>query len=502
MNRKFSEQELIRRKKLETLRNNKINPFGSSFEQTITSQEIKSQFENKSREELEKLLITSQPFKIAGRIMTKRGKGKAGFANLKDYFGQIQLYIKSDQIDESEFINIWEPLDLGDIIGVEGFAMKTKVGELSIKVTKLTLLTKALKPLPDKHKGLQDLEIRARKRYLDLLVNQKSKETAIARTKIIRAIQHYLDNNGFIEVETPILHSTLGGAAAKPFKTHHNTLDMEFNLRIATELPLKKLVVGGLDKVYEIGRLFRNEGVSKIHNPEFTAIEIYQAYSDYKAMMDLTENIFKTINCQVYKNKNIFEYEGVKIDISKPFKRINMLDAIKENTGVDFWKKITLEEAKEIAKEHKVHVPKHFTGVGHIINAFFEEFVEEKIVEPTFIIGHPVEISPLAKLNPEDSRFTERFELFILGREYANAFSELNDPIDQIERFEKQVEEKNLGNDEATDIDMEYIEAIEYGLPPTGGLGIGIDRTIMFFTGSSTIREVILFPHNRNKEGN
>ncbi len=502
MNRKFSEQEIIRREKLKKLLAAKIDAFGSRFDQSTNSQEIIAQFNLKNREELEKLESTSNTFKIAGRIMTKRAKGKAGFANLKDFYGQIQLYIKEDLIGQKDFATIWETLDLGDIVGVEGFAMKTKVGELSIKVKKLTLLTKALSPLPDKHKGLQDPELRARKRYLDLIVNDKAKEVAIIRPKIIRAIQNHLDSKGFIEVETPMLHEILGGAAAKPFVTHHNTLGMDFYLRIATELPLKKLIVGGLDKVYEIGRLFRNEGVSKKHNPEFTSIEIYEAYSDYKGMMDLCEDIFKAINNEVFNNQNVFEYENQKIDISQPFKRINMIDAIKNETKINFWKEMSFDEAKKLAKENDIEIKKHWTSVGYIINAFFEKFVEEKIIQPTFITGHPVELSPLSKLNKDDARFTDRFELFILGREYANAFSELNNPIDQLDRFQSQMKEKELGNDEASEIDMEYIKAMEYGLPPTGGIGIGIDRTIMFFTGCKSIREVILFPHNKTKDEN
>ena len=500
MNRKFSEQEIVRREKLSKLLKNKIDVFGETFKPNTNSKEISLQFGSKTREELEDITSSSKPFKITGRIMTKRGKGKAGFANLKDATGVIQIYVRKDLIGEKDFDLIWEDLDLGDIIGLEGFPMKTKVGELSLKVTKMVMLTKALKPLPDKHKGLQDAELRARKRYVDLIVNEEAKKIAITRPKIIRSIQKYLDNKAYIEVETPVLHATLGGAAAQPFKTHHNTLDEEFNLRVATELPLKKLVVGGIEKVYEIGRLFRNEGVSKKHNPEFTSLELYDAYADYLDMMELIEGIFKEINSKVFNNQNIFEYDGHKIDISKPFKRVNMVDAIKQETGIDFWKEMTLEEAKNIAKEKGIFVEKHWTGVGHIINGFFEEFVEEKIIEPTFIVGHPVEISPLAKQSAKDKRFTDRFELFIVGREYANAFSELNDPIEQLRRFENQIKEKDLGNDEATELDMVFIDALEYGMPPTAGLGIGIDRTIMFFTGCKTIREVILFPHNKTKK--
>ncbi len=493
-NNKLSDQELVRRDKLEFLRENGIDPFGTKFNNKDNTHDLFKDFDQFSKEELDPREI---PVSIAGRIMTKRGKGKAGFLHLQDKFGQIQVYVRQDALSEIEF-EVFDKADLGDIIGVKGVLFKTNVGELSIKAKEFTHLSKALRPLPDKHSGLKDVEESRRRRYVDLIVNEKSREVAIKRTKIIRAIQNYLDILGYIEVETPVLHSILGGAAAKPFTTHHNTLDMDFYLRIATELPLKRLIVGGLEKVYEIGRLFRNEGMSVRHNPEFTTIELYEAYSDMNGMMDLTENIFVHI-CDTVVGTTKLNYCGKDLDLTKGWKRIHMVDAIKEVTGVDFWKEMTIEEASVIAKEHNIEVQKHHTGVGHVINEFFETFVEETIVNPTFIYGHPVEISPLAKKNPEDGRFTDRFELFIDAREYANAFSELNDPIDQRERFQAQLDERELGNDEANEMDEDYVEALEYGMPPAGGLGIGIDRLVMLMTDSSSIRDVILFPHMRNK---
>ena len=499
MSRKFSEQELVRREKIKALQAKKINPFGAKFIRNTMIQNIIDEFSKYDANQLE-TKFHGQTFTFAGRIMTKRGKGKAGFCDIKDFSGRIQLYIRKDNIGDDAFNDIWLPLDLGDIVGISGQVMKTKVGELSVKVKKITFLTKALKPLPDKYHGLKDEELRARNRSVDLIVNDETKFVALTRPKIIRCIQNYLDEKKFIEVETPILNSTLGGASAKPFSTFHNTLGMPFYLRIATELPLKKLIVGGLEKVYEIGRLFRNEGVSKKHNPEFTSIEIYQAYADYHDMMELCESLFKEIDKKVFKGQQFYEYEGHKIDLTKPFKKVKMIDIIKEYTDIDFSKDITLKEAKEIAKKSKIKWEKHWGSIGYFIYAVFEEFVEPKIIEPTFVFSFPIEVSPLAKKSANNPLFTDRFELFILGREYANAFSELNDPIDQLKRFENQVKERELGNDEANEIDWDYINAIEYGLPPTAGIGIGIDRLIMFFTCQKTIRNVILFPHLKNKE--
>ncbi len=497
MERQLSEQEIIRREKLDDLIALGVDPFGTSFERSDNTATLKGKYDEiigpEERAD-ESDLVT-----IAGRLMTKREAGKkAVFANVQDLQGTIQIYIRLDMVGEEQF-DVVRLADIGDIIGLEGYMMKTKTGELTLRVTNYTHLTKALRPLPEKHHGLTDVEERYRRRYVDLIMNDDAKQTALLRPRIIRAIQNHLDELGYTEVETPVLHSILGGAAAKPFVTHHNTLGMDFYLRIATELPLKKLLVGGLERVYEIGRLFRNEGISKKHNPEFTTIELYEAYSDMEGMMDRCEGIFKAIDSKVFASKGTYEFDGQTINIQNKFERKHMVDAIKEITGVDFWKKMTIEDAITIANENNVKVEDHWYGVGHIINAFFEEFVEETIVEPTFIYGHPVEISPLAKKNPQDQRFTDRFELFIIGREYANAFSELNDPIDQRQRFEDQLKEAKLGNDEATEMDVDFVEALEFGMPPAGGLGIGIDRTVMLFTGQQTIREVILFPHMKNK---
>ena len=374
---------------------------------------------------------------------------------------------------------------------------RTHMGELSIKCTKYTHLVKALRPLPDKYHGLVDVEERFRRRYVDLIMNEDARRVAFARPKIIRSIQSYLDNLGYVEVETPVLNSILGGAAARPFITHHNTLNMEFYLRIATELPLKRLLVGGMDAVYEIGRLFRNEGMDRNHNPEFTTIELYKAYSDLEGMMDITENIIANAAMTVNGTTDI-TWKGHTFSLAPKYKRIHMVDAIREVTGIDFFKDMSLEEAKELAISHNIPIEEHFS-YGHIVNAFFEKYVEETIVEPTFVYGHPIEISPLARKS-SDPRFTERFELFICGGEYANAFTELNDPIDQYERFVNQMKERELGNDEANEMDIDFIEALEYGMPPAGGMGMGIDRLVMMLTNSENIREVILFPHMKKKD--
>ena len=370
--------------------------------------------------------------------------------------------------------------------------MRTHMGELSIRALKYTHLVKALRPLPDKFHGLVDTEERFRRRYVDLIVNEDAKRVALTRPRIIRYIQKFLDDLGYVEVETPVLGTILGGANARPFITHHNTLDIDMYLRIATELPLKRLLVGGLDAVYEIGRLFRNEGMDKNHNPEFTTIELYKAFSDLEGMMEIAENLFSGLALEI-RGAYDFDWRGHHISLKKGFKRVHMVDAIKEQTGIDFFKVTSLEEAKKLANEHNVEIEDHFE-YGHIVNAFFEKYVEETLIQPTFVYGHPIEISPLAKKNDKDPRFTERFELFIVGSEYGNAFTELNDPIDQYERFENQLKEKELGNDEATEMDLDYVEALEYGMPPAGGMGIGIDRLVMMLTNSETIREVILFP--------
>ena len=489
----LTEQEIVRRNKMEELRQKGINPFGKRYDVTSNSQEIKEKYDKYTKEELHEQEI---PVKIAGRIMTKRGKGKAGFMHIQDKYGQIQIYVRQDVVGEEEY-ELFDKADLGDIVGIEGLVFRTNMGELSVKATHYIHLVKALRPLPDKFHGLTDVEERFRRRYVDLIVNEEARKVAFTRPKIIRSIQHYLDNLGYTEVETPVLQATLGGANARPFTTHHNTLDMPFYLRIATELPLKRLLVGGMDAVYEIGRLFRNEGMDRNHNPEFTTIEVYKAYSDLEGMMDLTEGIIGNVAKEVLGTYDL-KWKGHDISLKPKFKRLHMVDAIKQQTGIDFFKNMTFEEAKKLAEEHDIFVEDHF-AYGHIVNAFFEKYVEDTIVEPTFIYGHPVEISPLARKDEQDERFTQRFELFICGSEYANAFTELNDPIDQYERFENQLKEKALGNDEANEMDIDYVEALEYGMPPAGGMGMGIDRLVMLITGSENIREVILFPHMKNK---
>ena len=486
--RKFSEQELVRREKLQELIDKGIDPFGQKFDVTAYSKEIKEKYGDKTHEELEEMAVE---VKLAGRIMTKRRKGKVCFMHIQDRDGQIQLYVRKDAIGEDVY-ELVKKGDIGDIIGVKGTVFMTNTGECSVKVEEYTHLTKALRPLPEKYHGLTDVEERYRRRYVDLIMNEDARKIAFTRPKIIRSIQHYLDNKGYVEVETPVLNPILGGASARPFVTHHNTLDVNFYLRIATELSLKRLIVGGMDAVYEIGRLFRNEGMDRTHNPEFTTIEVYKAFSDLEGMMDLTEGIISNAANEVCGTYEI-EYKGHKISLAPGFKRISMTDAIKEKTGIDFAGDMTFEDAKKLAEEHHIEIEPHYE-YGHIINEFFEKYVEETIVDPTFVYGHPVEISPLARKNPEDPRFTQRFELFICGNEYANAFNELNDPDDQYERFANQLKEKELGNDEANEMDLDYVEALEYGLPPTGGMGMGIDRLVMLLTGQESIQEGILFP--------
>lgn len=470
-----------------------IDPFGQRFDRTHLSKELKELYGDKTHDELEEAAIT---VKLAGRIMTNRRKGKAGFMHIQDRDGQIQIYVRKDRIGD-EMYEFYTKADLGDIVGIEGVVFITNTGELSVKADKYIPLTKSLRPLPEKFHGLSDTEERFRRRYVDLIMNEEARNIAFTRPKIIRSIQNYLDNLGYVEVETPVLNPILGGASARPFITHHNALDMPFYLRIATELPLKRLIVGGMDAVYEIGRLFRNEGMDRTHNPEFTTIEVYKAFSDLEGMMDLTEGIIANAAKTVLGTYDI-EYKGNQISLAPGFKRISMMAAIQEKTGIDFTAQMDFEQAVAHAKEHHIEVMPHF-GYGHIVNEFFEKYVEETIVEPTFIYGHPIEISPLAKKNPEDPRFTQRFELFICGNEYANAFTELNDPIDQYERFANQIKEKELGNDEANEMDLDYVEALEYGMPPAGGMGMGIDRLVMLLTGQESIREVVLFPHMKNK---
>jgi lysyl-tRNA synthetase class 2 len=488
----LNDQALVRREKLKVLEEKGIDPFGKKFVRTHSSSELIAQFDQYSKEELEEKEIVVS---LAGRVMTKRGKGKAGFAHVQDLDGQVQIYVRKDAVGEEAY-EIFDLTDLGDLVGVKGTVFKTNVGELSIKVKEYTFLTKALLPLPDKFHGLQDVEQRYRQRYLDLM-NMESRQTFISRSKIIQSMRRYLDNQGYLEVETPMLHAIAGGASARPFITHHNALDMELFMRIAIELHLKRLIVGGLEKVYEIGRVFRNEGISTRHNPEFTMIELYEAYADYQDIMELTENLIAHIAKEVLGTTTI-PYGEYEVNLEPKWKRLHMVDAIKEACGVDFWPEMTVEQAREYAEQQNVEINNNMT-VGHIINEFFEQKVEETLIQPTFIYGHPVEISPLAKKNDEDPRFTDRFELFIVAREHANAFTELNDPIDQKQRFLDQLKERELGNDEAHMMDEDYIEALEHGMPPTGGLGIGIDRLVMLLTNSPSIRDVLLFPLMRHK---
>ena len=486
---KLTEQERVRRQKMQDLKDMGIDPFGSAYKRTTTSGKIIAQYEDMTKEELQELDVH---VKIAGRIMTKRRQGKAGFMHIQDIDGQIQIYVRKDVVGEEQY-EIFKKNDLGDIVGIEGTIMKTDHGQLSVRAQVYTHLSKALRPLPEKYHGLTDVEERFRRRYVDLIMNPEAKHIAITRPKIIRAVQEYLDGQGLMEVETPVLQPILGGAAARPFVTHHNTLNMPFYLRIATELPLKRLIVGGLEGVYEIGRLFRNEGMDATHNPEFTTVEAYVAYSDLHGMMDLIEGLFDHVANKVLGTTEI-TYQGQEISLKAPFKRITMCDAIKEKTGIDFKQVTSYEEACQLAKEHDIEVEKIHNSIGHIIQLFFDKYVEETIVQPTFVYEYPIEISPLAKKNSEDPRFTDRYELFICGHEYANAFSELNDPIDQRERFEKQLELRDLGDEEANEMDVDYVEALEYGMPPTGGVGLGIDRFVMLLTDQRTIREVLLFP--------
>ncbi|SEN63389.1 lysine--tRNA ligase [Lihuaxuella thermophila] len=483
----------VRREKLKALRERGVDPFGQKYVRTHSAQDIGSLYGELSKEELEEKAVRVS---IAGRLMAKRVQGKASFAHLQDMSGRIQIYVRLDRVGEEQY-DIFSTADLGDWIGVSGVVFKTNRGEISVKADEVTFLTKSLRPLPEKYHGLKDVELRYRKRYLDLIMNPEVKDTFIARSKIIRAIRRYLDDHGYLEVETPTMHAIAGGAAARPFITHHNALDMTLYMRIAIELHLKRLIVGGIEKVYEIGRVYRNEGISTRHNPEFTMLELYEAYADFHDIMDLTENLIAHVAREVLGTTKI-RYQGHEVDLTPGWARKSMTDLIREHVGVDFTRQMSDEEARRLAEEHGVQVEPSMT-FGHIVNEFFEQKVEHKLIQPTFVYGHPVAISPLAKKNEQDPRFTDRFELFIVGREHANAFSELNDPIDQRERFEAQVAEKAAGNEEAHPMDEDFLEALEYGMPPTGGLGIGIDRLVMLLTDSPSIRDVLLFPHMREQ---
>ena len=482
-----SELKQVRLDKLGELRSAGVEPFGQRFERDAMAQQIIDNFD----------AMEGQEVHIAGRIMSKRRHGKAGFANLQDLSGAIQLYIRQDDLGEEKY-DLFKKLDMGDILGIHGEVFRTQKGEISVHVHDLVYLAKSLNPLPEKWHGLKDVELRYRQRYVDLIVNPEVKDVFIKRSRIIKDIRNYLDAKGFLEVETPMMQPIPGGAAARPFITHHNALNMELYLRIAPELYLKRLIVGGLEKVYEINRNFRNEGISTKHNPEFTMLELYQAYADFQDMMALTEDLISTTVEKINGSQQV-EFEGETIDFTGPWARVSMLDAINQCTGVDFHTIMDDDGARQAAA--KLGLTGHDQDSrGELINLVFEEFVEENLVQPTFIYGHPVEISPLAKRNAENPAFTDRFELFIMRREIANAFSELNDPIDQKGRFQKQVEKRASGDGEAHMMDEDYINALEYGMPPAGGLGIGIDRLVMLITASSSIRDVILFPTLRPRE--
>lgn len=486
--RELTDQEIIRREKAEKIRSLGMDPFGHVFKRNAFAKDIKEKYKDVDHDEFENI---TDEYTVAGRIMFIRKMGKASFFTIQDKTDKIQIYISINDIGEDAY-TLFKSADIGDIVGVKGRVMKTMTAEITIKCLEYTHLVKALRPLPEKFHGLTDIEERYRRRYVDLIMNEESKRVAFLRPKIIRCIQNFMDNRGFTEVETPILNTLLTGASARPFITHHNTQDLDMYLRIALELPLKRLLVGGMEAVYEIGRTFRNEGMDPMHNPEFTLMEAYLAYSNLDGMMEMTESMFKTIAKDIF-HKDTFMWNGNEINIAGEWKKVSMTDAIKEKTGIDF-RTITVEEALKLAEEHKIEVAEHEKTLGHIINLFFEKYVEETLIQPTFLYGHPVEISPLTKKNPEDPRFVDRFELFIGGKEFANAYTELNDPVDQLERFEDQLKERELGNEEANDIDMDFVEALEYGMPPAGGIGYGIDRLVMFFTESASIRDVILFP--------
>lgn len=484
----LSEILKVRRSKLQELINKNKNPFNTvKYEVTAKSKEIIDNFET----------MEGKVVMIAGRIMSKRGMGKASFSHVQDMEGQIQVYLKVDEVGEEHYEE-FKKYDIGDIVGIQGEVFKTHKGEISVKAKVVELLSKSLQPLPEKWHGLKDVDLRYRQRYVDLIVNHDVKRTFIIRSKIISAIRKYLDNLGYIEVETPILNTIPGGASAKPFVTHHNTLGLDMYLRIAPELYLKRLIVGGFEKVYEIGRLFRNEGMSVKHNPEFTTIELYEAYTDYNGMMDIAEGLISTVSNEVLGTMKI-KYQDQEIDLTPNWNRISMAEAVRQYTGLDFSKVETKEEAYDIAKSKNVMVEKG-ASKGEIVYAMFESFVEHKLIQPTFITDYPVEVSPLAKRKIDDPSLTERFEFFIFGREMGNAFSELNDPIDQRERFLDQVKKREAGDEEANMMDDDFVTALEYGLPPTGGLGIGIDRLVMLLTDSHSIRDVLLFPTMKPKE--
>ncbi|MGI6705123.1 MAG: lysine--tRNA ligase [Clostridia bacterium] len=477
----------IRREKLSDLRKQGKDPFlVTTYEKTHYSQDILDSFDS----------LEGKTVSIAGRMMSKRVMGRASFAHILDDKGQIQIYVRKDVIGDETYGD-FKSYDIGDILGIKGEVFRTNKGEISVKAEEIQLLAKSLLPLPEKWHGLKDVDLRYRQRYVDMIVNSNVRKTFLIRSKVIQAIRRFLDNRRFLEVETPILHTTAGGANARPFITHHNTLDIDMYLRIATELHLKRLIVGGFEKVYEIGRIFRNEGMDIRHNPEFTTIELYEAYTDYHGMMELTENMISQVAQEVLGTMKI-SYQGVEVDLTPPWTRMTMTDAVKKYTGVDFSQIKDDEEARRVGKELKLEGIEN-ASKGEVLNAAFDEFVEENLVQPTFIIDYPIEISPLAKKKADNPELTYRFELFITGREMANAFSELNDPIDQKERFIRQAAQRAAGDEEAHMMDEDFVTALEYGMPPTGGLGIGIDRLVMLLTDSYSIRDVILFPTMKPK---
>lgn len=492
--KELNDQEQARRDKLAKYEELGIDPFGQAYKVSHHVKDIRDLCNKKSPKAIERMnLVVS----IAGRIKAIRRMGKASFINIQDKTGNIQSYIGIDVVGKKAY-DVFRLADIGDIVGVKGRVMTTRTGELTIRAEKYTHLTKCLHPLAEKFHGLTDIEERSRRRYLDLIMNEESRNTAFMRPRIVRSIQHFLDEQGFVEVETSILNPILGGAAARPFITHHNTLDKDFYLRIATELNLKRLIVGGMERVYEIGRLFRNEGMDANHNPEFTSIEIYQAYTDLKGIGALTEKMIRHAAKEV-TGSALVNYQDKVIDFKSPFRWISMNDLIKEKTGIDFKNITSFEEAKALADQHHIKLDKFKNSVGYVMNEFFEELCQDDLIQPTFVYSYPIEVSPLTK-KEKDPRFTQRFELFVNGKELANAYTELNDPLDQKERFISQLKAKSLGDDEASEMDTDFVEALEYGMPPTGGVGMGIDRLVMLLTNQSQIREVILFPLMKDKQ--
>jgi len=477
----------VRREKLADLRNRGISPFGGRFERTHTAEEIKRDFDR----------LADQTVRLAGRLIARRGHGKATFADIQDGSGRIQIYVRLDGVGE-DLYGLFKTLDIGDIIGLEGQVFKTRAGEISVAVSRFELLSKSLRPLPEKWHGLRDVELRYRRRYLDLIVNPETRQTFITRSRILHEIRRFLNERGFLEVETPMMQPLAGGAAARPFKTHHNALDMTLYLRIAPELYLKRLLVGGFEKVYEINRNFRNEGISTRHNPEFTMLELYQAYADYHDMMELTEELI-TEAAQTALGTTVFPYGETEINLARPWTRVTMLEALRQHTGIDFGS-LSGQEAVDAVRRMELDIEKLPGNWGEAVNAAFEERVQPKLIQPTFVYDYPLEISPLAKKKEDDPRLTYRFELFIYGREVANAFSELNDPLDQKERFLAQLAKRERGDEEAHVYDEDFVTALEYGMPPAGGLGIGLDRLVMFLTNSPSIRDVILFPLLRPRD--